>query len=202
MRQRIWLTGLLLLLGKGVQADIYYYQDEQGMMHFAQTRLDRRYRFLMPSPKSEPAKPAFRQRRERPVAALPPKELREMILTTARHHRLEPALLDAVIEAESGYDPQAVSRTGAIGLMQLMPATAAELGVEDPFDIQANLQGGSRYLRRLLDEFEQLPLALAAYNAGENAVRRYGNTIPPYAETQSFVRRVMGYYYRNRKHNH
>jgi len=202
MWERIWLAGLLLLAASGVRADIYYYQDDNGMMHFAQKRLDRHYRFLMPTPKIEPLKPTFQQWQDRPYrspeATAVPADLSELILTTARRHQLEPALLNAVIEAESGYDPNAVSHAGAMGLMQLMPATAAELGVENPFDVQANLQGGSRYLRRLLDEFEQLPLALAAYNAGESAVRRYGNTIPPYAETQTYVRRVMSYYYRNR----
>lgn len=112
----------------------------------------------------------------------------------ARQQRIEPALLHAVINAESSYDPHAVSEDGAIGLMQLMPATATLLGVEDPFDPIANITGGSRFLRRLLNQFKRLDLALAAYNAGANAVRRYGNRIPPYPETQRYVSKVLAYY--------
>jgi len=201
MDKRIWLVGILLLTN-ATKADIYVYEDPQGMMHFAQKRLDQRYRFLMSSPKTGSTKRGFQQWQDQPYrpARSPeaPERLNAMIQASARRHNLDPALLQAVIEAESNFNPKAVSRAGAMGLMQLMPTTAAALGVEDPFDEQANLQAGSRYLRQLLDEFEQLPLALAAYNAGENAVRRFGNTIPPYPETQTYVRRVMNYYYRNR----
>ncbi|MFO1433063.1 MAG: lytic transglycosylase domain-containing protein [Candidatus Competibacteraceae bacterium] len=109
-------------------------------------------------------------------------------------YQLEPALLHAVISAESGYNPQALSKKGARGLMQLMPATARRLGVSDPDDPTDNLQGGARYLRWLLDRFTDLRLALAAYNAGEGAVQRYGNTLPPYPETRTYVRRVLDFY--------
>ena len=106
---------------------------------------------------------------------------------------LEFKLVDAVIRAESAYDPRAISRRGAMGLMQLMPATARELRVLDPFDPEQNLKGGTTYLRRMLDRFGRVDLALAAYNAGPEAVRRYGGT-PPYAETRGYVRRVLDYY--------
>ena len=109
-------------------------------------------------------------------------------------YHLEPALLHAVISAESGYNPEARSPKGARGLMQLMPDTARRFGVSDAADPTANLQGGARYLRWLLDLFTDLRLALAGYNAGENTVIRYGNTIPPYPETQTYVRRVLDYY--------
>lgn len=112
----------------------------------------------------------------------------------ARRHRLEPELLHAVVSAESSYNPQAVSRAGAMGLMQLMPDTARRFGVADPFDPLANLNGGAQYLRLLLDQFRSVNLALAAYNAGEGAVSRYGNTIPPFPETQTYVRRVISFY--------
>lgn len=112
----------------------------------------------------------------------------------ATRYRLDPALIHAVISAESGFDPGARSHAGARGLMQLMPATARHLGVADPDDPAANIAGGARYLRRLLDRFKDLELALAAYNAGEAAVLRYGYTIPPYRETRQYVPRVLAFY--------
>lgn len=107
---------------------------------------------------------------------------------------LDPLLVRAMIQVESGYDPMAVSRKGAMGLMQLMPATATMLGVADPFDPAENIGAGTAYMRRLLDDFdEQLVLALAGYNAGPEAVRRYGG-LPPYSETRQYVERVLRLY--------
>jgi soluble lytic murein transglycosylase-like protein len=109
--------------------------------------------------------------------------------------QVEPALLHAMIETESGYDPQAVSPKGAVGLMQLMPATAKRFGVTDRTDATSNIYGGARYLNYLLQLFNgNLRLALAGYNAGENAVKRYGNKIPPYRETKNYVKKVMKRY--------
>ena len=118
----------------------------------------------------------------------------QAIQQVAVTYHLEPALLHAVISAESAYNPQAHSPKGARGLMQLMPDTAKRFGVADPFDSTANLHGGARYLRWLLDLFTDVRLALAAYNAGEGAVQRYGNAIPPYPETRTYVRRVLDFY--------
>ena len=99
------------------------------------------------------------------------------------------------LESESAYQPDAVSHKGAVGLMQLMPGTAERYGVSDRHDPVQNLSGGTRYLRDLLEMFDNdLQLALAAYNAGENAVIRYGNKIPPYNETQGYVRKVIRFY--------
>ncbi|HTV72168.1 MAG TPA: lytic transglycosylase domain-containing protein [Candidatus Acidoferrales bacterium] len=104
---------------------------------------------------------------------------------------LDPALIEAVIASESSYDPHAVSPAGARGLMQLMPATAAELGVVDPDDPAQNVAGGARYLRSLLDRYaHDVPLALAAYNAGPGAVHQFGG-IPPYAQTRAYVAHVL-----------
>jgi len=117
------------------------------------------------------------------------------IASAAKTHRLPPALLHAVITAESAYDPEAISTAGAVGLMQLMPGTAQRYGVNNRRDPVANVSGGSRYLRDLLKMFDNnLVLALAAYNAGENAVIKNGHKIPPYKETQTYVRRVLKYY--------
>jgi len=101
-------------------------------------------------------------------------------------------LLHAVIQVESAYNPQALSNKGAQGLMQLIPATAARFGVDEVYDPESNIRGGARYLKILLDRFDDdLQLTLAAYNAGEGAVQKYKNTIPPYPDTQAYVVRVL-----------
>lgn len=115
-----------------------------------------------------------------------------LIQAAARRHRVPAELLHAVIRAESAYRPDALSHAGACGLMQLMPGTARRFNVRDIWDPAENIRGGATYLRLLLDMFDNdLRLALAAYNAGEGAVRRYGNQIPPFRETQGYVRTVM-----------
>jgi soluble lytic murein transglycosylase-like protein len=116
-----------------------------------------------------------------------------LILLTALEHDVPPALVKAVIAAESLFDTDAVSRKGAQGLMQLMPTTALKLGVADPFSADQNVRGGVRYLREMLDRYGDMRRALAAYNAGPKAVDRY-HGIPPYPETRAYVQRVMTYY--------
>jgi len=123
----------------------------------------------------------------------PGKELLEAIKATAQRHDLDPDLVYAVMEQESGFQPKAVSPKGAKGLMQLMPATQKALGLEDPFDPEGNLEAGARYLRQLLTRFKTLRLALAAYNAGPGAVERYRG-VPPYSETRLYVQTVLARY--------
>jgi soluble lytic murein transglycosylase-like protein len=120
--------------------------------------------------------------------------LLSLIRQAAARHRLDVDLLMAVIRQESGFNPAAVSRAGARGVMQLMPATARRYGVTRIHDAGQNIAGGTAYLRDLLDRFGRIDLALAAYNAGEGAVERYGNRIPPYAETINYVSSVMADY--------
>jgi soluble lytic murein transglycosylase-like protein len=115
----------------------------------------------------------------------------EDIVSASRSADLHPWLVAAVVEAESRSNPRAVSRVGARGLMQLMPAVWRDEGVRDPFDPGANLRAGTRHLRRLLDRFGELPLALAAYNAGAATVERYGG-VPPFRETRAYLRAVLG----------
>lgn len=143
-----------------------------------------------PEAEDAPQRPAAAASRTRPSAA----EIDTFVEEAAQQYSLDAALIRAVIGQESAGDARAVSRVGAQGLMQLMPATAKELGVTDPFDPRQNILAGSRYLRQMLDLFDQdVRLALAAYNAGPNAVRRHGG-IPPYRETQDYVRRITRAY--------
>lgn len=141
------------------------------------------------------AEAATRQMGE--LGSRPAGSLEDLVVAAARQEGLPPALLAALVQVESGFQPQAVSRVGAKGLTQLMDGTAKLLGVTDPFDPWQNLVGGARYLRHLLNRYSgNLPLALAAYNAGPGAVDAAGGNIPPYAETHAHVRRVLAHYSR------
>jgi len=117
-----------------------------------------------------------------------------LVTRAASDFRMDPALLLAVIHAESGFNPEALSPRGAVGLMQLMPATAGRYGTDDPREPARNVRAGAAHLQYLLGRYGDLSLALAAYNAGEGAVERHGMRIPPYAETQQYVPRVMALY--------
>lgn len=120
-----------------------------------------------------------------------PEEIEPMIARAAEKNGVDPAIIKAVVRAESGFRNDAVSRVGAVGLMQLMPGTARALGV-DPTDPEQNIDGGTRYLKQQIDKFGSLDLALAAYNAGPGSVTRFGG-VPPYTETQKYVGDVMHY---------
>ncbi len=126
-------------------------------------------------------------------------EVKALIDEASRTHHLEPALLYAVMATESAFRQDAVSSKGAAGLMQLMPDTAARMGVADRFDARSSVFGGAKYLRSLLDQFGgDAELAVAAYNAGSESVERYHRSVPPFPETQAYVPRVLGLYQRSR----
>lgn len=125
-------------------------------------------------------------------APVPPEQINQLVQQNADIWQVDPALIKSVIANESSFNANATSPVGAQGLMQLMPETAATLGVKNPYDPAQNVAGGTRYLRGLLDRFKgDTRLAVAAYNAGPNAVEKYGD-VPPYAETQNYVQNVLG----------
>jgi soluble lytic murein transglycosylase-like protein len=136
---------------------------------------------------------AFETRDRREANDVSRASINRMIGASAAEFHVDPALVEAIVENESAFDPGATSGAGARGLMQLMPETAASLGVTDAYDPAQNVRGGTRYLRGLLDRFHDVELAVAAYNAGPAAVERYGG-VPPYAETQNYARGVLHRY--------
>lgn len=189
-------------------SDIWGYVDAQGIAHLADHQVHEGYLlFKKEAPRPEPEAfnpPPLYERSPGSggviqVNAAMRAAIAPMIAQVAREYELDAALLHAIITVESGYNPQAKSPAGAIGLMQLMPETAARYGVRNIWDPMENLHGGARYLRFLLGMFKNnLDLALAGYNAGENAVVRAGNKIPQYAETQAYVPSVLTQYDRYR----
>lgn len=195
MRRFAAAAGAALVLAAPAVADpgreIYHYYDAEGRLHVTNIPSSPGVELVMPAP-STPAPASAEQLRGFPYA--------DIVAAAAERYRLPAELILAVIEAESNFNPWAVSRAGARGLMQLMPGTAEIVGVPRGriHDPRANIEGGARYLRMMWDRFERLDLALAAYNAGPEAVERYGRRIPPFQETLAYVPRVMRLYRRNR----
>lgn len=184
-------AGLLAAASPGPAAAdgaVYRYVDESGVVHLTDSPTDSRYEAVPQPDPPERAKPE--RSRPRPRSG---RRYDAYVELVAKREDVPPALLKAVIAAESNFDPRAVSPKGAIGLMQLMPATADALGVSDPFLVLENVAAGARYLRQLLLRYGDRRLALAAYNAGPTAVDRYGG-VPPYPETREYVRRVLSYH--------
>jgi len=165
-------------------SSLYRLVDEDGVTHFTNAPTDPRFRRI--GALSGTAQGWLRL--PEAVRARFGEEIREV----AARHGVAADLVEAVIRVESAFNPRAVSNKGAQGLMQLMPRTASSLGVRNAFDPRENIDGGVRHLRYLLDRYPgNVPLALAAYNAGEKAVDHYGG-IPPYAETQQYVQKILG----------
>lgn len=187
------VTGLFVI--QPVSADIYKYKDPTGRIYMTDRPMKKGYRLVGRIRTGSGKSSAAQSKTLKALQA----EYNPMISTVAEETRIRPELIHAVVEAESAYNPKAVSPKGAVGLMQLMPATAKRYGVSNPKDPNQNLAGGAKYLRDLLEMFNfNLKLALAAYNAGENAVIKYGRQIPPYPETQNYVKKVITYFDRNR----
>jgi len=175
------VVGVMVFMPPTATSELYQFVEKDGTVSVTNVPTDQRYQ-------SVPYDRTYLSSR------VSKKELDQAIAWYAKRHRLHPALLRAVIKAESDFVPTAVSRRGALGLMQLMPRTAASLRVRDPFNPIDNIGGGAKHLRHLLDRFNgNVPLALAAYNAGEYRVKQY-QQIPPIQETRFYVQKVLRYY--------
>ena len=183
----------MIMLCTTAYTDVYRFEDRRGRVTFTDTPEDKRYVRIVRTWKgwvpheatSSNYQNFLKNKRKYSLA----------IADTAKRYKVSEFLLHAVITTESAYDTDAVSRAGAVGLMQLMPGTAKRYGVKNRNNPYQNVDGGARYLRDLLDMFNNdLELALAAYNAGENAVKKYNYRIPPYKETQNYVKKVFKYY--------
>ncbi len=168
---------IIICFGASSHADIFSYTDKDGVTHFTNISQGKNYKKIITEPP--------RTKTER---------FERIISSKSGKYGLEPEIIKAVITAESNWNPKAVSRKGAIGLMQLMPSTAKEMKISDPYNPEENIEAGTRYLRHLLDRFdEDLDLALAAYNAGPGNVEKAGG-IPAFIETRMFVKSVKSFY--------
>ncbi|MBI5893867.1 MAG: lytic transglycosylase domain-containing protein [Deltaproteobacteria bacterium] len=183
--QKILLFGVLVLSiayhPSPAFADIYTFTDENGVIHFSNVPTSKgKWRLKMKEGHFDSKK-------------LSSGNYDRLIYSTAIRYGLDPLLVKAVIKAESDFDVLATSHKGAMGLMQLMPETANDMGIDDAYDPVQNIEGGVKYLKKLMGTYKtNLSLAIASYNAGEKAVQKY-NGIPPYKETQEYVKRVLNY---------
>lgn len=200
MSTRTRMPGILLVVGAlelglaasgAAEEPLYRFVDPRGVVHLTNVPNDRRFELISVKPTGV----VVHRRRARVRPRRHSRAFDAMIVQAGRAHGVPPALIKAVMATESSFDPQAISHKGAMGLMQLMPQTAARLGVRDPFRPEENVHGGTRYLRGLKDRYRDWILALAAYNAGPQAVDRYGG-VPPFRETRQYVRRIIHYYRR------
>lgn len=174
------MAGISILPAASASADIYRYRDEERIWHFTNIKSDKRYQIYIPESKENPAEFIIKYG--------------PIIEQASDRFRLDPSLVKAVIKAESDFDHRATSHRGAQGLMQLMPDTAVEMEVNNPYNPEENIFGGARYLSRLLQRFKNdMTLALAAYNAGPEKVEIYEG-VPPYTETKNFIKRVLDFY--------
>lgn len=179
---------LNVFIPANVMAEIYTYEDDNGTIHFSNVPTDPQYTMIIP-PKVEPRQTGKKEKQDSRQG-----EFNKLIADKSYQYGLDPALVKAVIAVESDFNPRAVSEKGAMGLMQLMPLTAKDLGVSNTFDPTANVDGGVRYLRYLLDYFNwDIELALAAYHAGKSRVERHLG-IPPIPATHAYVKKVKTTY--------
>jgi soluble lytic murein transglycosylase-like protein len=191
LKSTFLIATLLAASAAAAHSQIYTYVDADGLRHYTDVPDNNRYRLLILSPRDRTASG------DRYDAMLLARagQYDSIIEKAATSASVESNLLRAVIVVESGFNSRAVSKRGAVGLMQLMPATATRFGVSNPYDPLQNVHAGARYLKFLIDRFGQdVSLALAAYNAGEDAVDRNGGQIPPFSETMAYVPRVLKIY--------
>jgi soluble lytic murein transglycosylase-like protein len=191
LKSIVFLGAVLCAMAAEAHPKIYTYLDAAGVRHFTDVPDDNRYRLLLLSPQD------MTESGERydPALLARATQYDAIIEKAALSNSVEANLLRAVIVVESGFNSRAVSKRGAVGLMQLMPATASRFGVSNPYDPRENVHAGARYLKFLMDRFGQnMRLALAAYNAGEEAVDRNGGQIPPFTETMAYVPKVLKIY--------
>ena len=173
------------------EAGIYRYIDENGVIHFTNCPGDPKFQLYIRESKEDVG---IEPPASTPAVSVDPKNFDSLISEFAKKYAVDFALIKAMIRAESGFNPRAISRKGAKGLMQLMPETALRMNVSNAFNPKENIEGGVRYFKYLLSLFNNdLRLSLAAYNAGENIVAQLG-TIPPYRETVDYVRKVLDFY--------
>lgn len=181
---------MLFALAPSARADIYTYTDASGIVHFSNVPDDKNAKLVVAMQRNESRSESPRSQPQ--VSQAGKNRYAPLVEEAARTYQVDAALVHAVISAESGYNPAAVSNKGAVGLMQLMPDTARRYGVANSLDPEQNIRGGTKYLSYLLQMFNNnLELAVAAYNAGENAVIRNGYSIPPYRETLAYVPKVL-----------
>ncbi len=192
------IIAIVLFSGLEVRADIYKYEADDGVVTFTNTRMNGNCKVVVresvPLRKSAKSLKYGKAKETASGANYNGEDFHAIAEEKARQHNVDPQLVKAVIKAESNWNPSAISPKGALGLMQLMPATATLLGVVNPFDPAENIDGGTRYLKYLLSKFSgNLTLALAAYNAGPKLVERKG-AVPSIPETVTYVKRVLAYY--------
>jgi len=186
------LISSLLFLAVPSEAGIYKYEDERGVIHFTNCPRDPQFKLYIRDSKDDPGLPGSRS--ATPYIIKDSTSFDTLINEFCQKYEVDFALIKAIIRAESGFNPIAVSRKGARGLMQLMPETASRVNVSNPFNPRENIEGGVRHFKYLLSLFNNdLRLSLAAYNAGENLVAQLGD-IPPYRETIDYVQKVLQYY--------
>lgn len=201
---RVCVVSLMLWIGMTTSGDAELYKYMQGgVVHYTNSPPSDTTYTVLKGPSTTGPFPSGKKKtsaKQSPLAGKVPHS--QLIYKIASAYQMNPELIKAIVKIESNYNHRAVSPKGAQGLMQLMPGTAKRFGVKDSFDPEENITGGVKYLQYLFNEFgkQNLDLVLAGYNAGEKAVRKYGNKIPPYAETQQYVKKVKALYFAHSKY--
>ena len=179
------MPAIMILAAPPLKADIFMYIDKEGVIHFTN----------VPTSSATDYKVYIKEKPNKIYKIYSNNKYDNLIMEASKKHGISFSLLKAIIKTESDFNPRAVSKRGALGLMQIMPKTLKELSVRDPFDPWENIMGGTRYFKKMLVRFHgKISLSLAAYNAGPTAVDQY-KTIPPYRETRNYVEKVMKHYY-------